>query len=159
MELMVNGSALIQTENKLGDKFANMYANTLTYNTRRAYVKDVMDFFKVTDIKDITVDMITNVNVATAQIFRKDLLDSGYALSTINRKMTALSNFYRVLCRREIGIMDFNPFDGSEGSVRVKQDKTYSNTRSLAPMPGAPVTDNGTKKGKVDFDIVVRLEK
>jgi site-specific recombinase XerD len=116
----------------LGSEFANMYANSLTPNTKRAYVKDVMNFFGVNKIENITLEAITKVNISSAQIFREMLLREGKALSTINRKITSLSNFYRVLCRREIKLMDFNPFDGSEGSVRVRQDKSYSNTRSLS---------------------------
>ena len=65
------------------------------------------------------------------------MLEKGYASSTINRKMQALSKFYKYLCRREVGVMDYNPFSSDEGTARLKV-KRYSSTRAL--------TDDEVKK-------------
>lgn len=111
--------------------FCYNYTKTLSESTKRAYMKDIKDFFGVVDLTSITIEQIRNVNLTTSQEFKQRLEDEGKSTSTINRKLTALSNFYRYLCRRDVGIMEYNPFLSEEGTVRMYQDKRYSNTRCL----------------------------
>lgn len=108
------------------------YTGSLSYNTRRAYEKDVREFFGIQSLSELTMEQIQSVNVASANQHREKLLAEGKALSTINRALTALSKFYSVLSRKEISIMDYNPFDTKEGTSRMKQNKRYSDTRSLS---------------------------
>jgi integrase/recombinase XerD len=118
---------LIQTNNFLAEK-ADMYTGTLSQNTKRAYLTDIRDFFGVSDIKNITIDMIQAVTEVEASLFRDRLEEEGKALSTINRKMTSLSSFYTFMCKRHIGIMTYNPFQETK---RMKYNKRHSSTRCL----------------------------
>lgn len=129
-DLEVRGSVELAKKTALGQQ-AELYTKSLTENTRRAYVKDVCDFFGVTELNKVTVDQVTSVNVSSAMEFRDRLQGEGKALSTINRKLTSLSAFYSFLCRYEVGIMQYNPFSSKEGLSRMAQSKRYSNTRCL----------------------------
>lgn len=112
-------------------EMSDIYTNSLSPNTKRAYTKDIMEFFDVDALSYITIAQIKSVTASTAREFIDELIGKGRAKSTINRKLTSMSSFYRFLCRKEIGIMDFNPFDTNEGAKRMKQNKQYSNTRCL----------------------------
>ena len=115
----------------IGEKVSDMYTGTLSENTKRAYTRDIKDFFQVKEISDITIEQLRAVDVSTANQFRERLRGEGKAVSTINRKLTSMSSFYRVLSRREIAIVEYNPFDTNEGNKRLVHNKKYSNTRSL----------------------------
>lgn len=130
MEIIISGGDYLPTPVgffKHGDDFTN----SLSPETQRAYLYDIKEFFEVSDLSDINIAMIKNVSAGTARMYTDKLVAKGRAKSTINRKLTALSSFYRFLCRREIGIMDFNPFDTGEGATRMSSAKRYSNTRCL----------------------------
>lgn len=116
---------------QIGTDFADIYTKSLTNNTKRAYLTDILDFFNLESLENVTIDMIQNVSVATANQYVESLIKEGKAPSTINRKLTALSNFYTFLCRHEIRIMDYNPFSSAEGTKRLKANQRYSNTRCL----------------------------
>lgn len=118
-------------EKAIGEQVSNMYTGTLSKNTKRAYTRDIKDFFQVDEISDITIEQLRAVDVSTANRFRERLKAEGKANSTVNRKLTSMSSFYRVLSRREIGIVEYNPFDTNEGNKRLVHNKKYSNTRSL----------------------------
>ena len=117
-------------EQNLGYR-AEIYTKSLTENTKRAYMRDILDFFGANDLSQVSIQQIQSVNSATAQEYRELLANKGVKLSTINRKLTSLSSFYSFLCRHEIKIMEYNPFSTKEGLRRFKQNKRYSNTRCL----------------------------
>lgn len=129
-DLILRGNTEIVGNEKLGEQ-ANIYTKSLGENTRRAYTKDVAEFFGVKDISEVTLEQVKSVNVASAMEYRDKLLALGKAESTINRKLTSLSAFYSYLCRYEVGIMAYNPFSSKEGLRRMTQNKRYSNTRCL----------------------------
>lgn len=112
-------------------RFSSVFTGQLTENTKRAYMNDIKEFFGVKELNDITVHQLTSVTTATANQFAEHLAKKGRAVSTINRKMTSMSALYTFLCRREVGIMDYNPFSVKEGAGRIRQSKRYSNTRAL----------------------------
>jgi len=116
---------------KIPLKSIDIYSKTLSNNTRKAYIKDLKDFYSVSDLNNITMEQVLSVNVSSAQQFRESLMAKGFKPSTVNRKLTSLSNFYNFLCMHEVGIMSYNPFSTKEGLRRVKQNKRYSNTRCL----------------------------
>jgi site-specific recombinase XerD len=113
------------------EHYATMLAGSLSGNTKRAYLSDILDFFGVEELTDISIDMIQNVDVSTATQYRERLMSQGKKPSTVNRKLTSLSKFYSFLTRYEVGIMQYNPFSDKQGLARVKQNKRYSNTRCL----------------------------
>lgn len=126
-----NKSLVLNNGNDLPVTCLDQLTGSLTPNTRRAYMTDIIQFFNVSNPNQINIDMIRDVNVATANQYFEKLHNEGYANSTINRKLQALSKFYKFLCRKEVGIMDYNPFSSDEGTVRLKV-RSYSNTRALA---------------------------
>ncbi|MGE6227617.1 tyrosine-type recombinase/integrase [Paenibacillus chitinolyticus] len=127
---LVSRPELIESTGTLGIQ-ADVYTNSLTKNTRRAYTTDVCEFFGVSDLNQVPLHQVQSVTVASAMEFRDRLLAEGKALSTINRKLTSLSAFYTFLSRHEVGIMEYNPFSAKEGLARMRQNKRYSNTRCL----------------------------
>jgi site-specific recombinase XerD len=161
MEIMERpNNQVINMDGTLGEHYANLYTGCLSYNTRRAYVQDICQFFDVQELKDISLIDIRRVNIATANLYREDLRKQGYALSTINRKLTSMSKFFSILSRRDIGIIEYNPFDSKEGTVRMKQNKRYSNTRCLSTEEVkslVKVTNGDTLKAIRDRIIVLLL--
>lgn len=130
----MENSQLIEKNNDidlLGEKMSSIYVGTLSENTKKAYIKDLKDFFGVNDLKNIKIKDILQVNTASANIFREKLRQKGLKPSTINRKLTSLSSFFSFLSRKEIGLISYNPFSPREGAIRLKQNRRYSNTRCL----------------------------
>lgn len=115
----------------VGVQIEAIYTGTLSENTKRAYARDIKDFFKVREICEITLEQLRAVDVSTANRLSEKLKDEGKAVSTINRKLTSLSSFYRFLSRRDIHLVEDNPFDYSQGNRRLVHNKKYSDTRSL----------------------------
>lgn len=107
------------------------FTNTLTDSTNRAYMSDIKEFFKVFSINQINFDRIKEVDVNTANKYFEILVKKGLKISTINRKMTSLSFFFSFLSRRDIGIVQYNPFSPKEGCRRYKNGRNYSTTRCL----------------------------
>lgn len=115
--------------------FADLYTNTLSENTQRAYVSTLKEFFGVDDVHDITISDIRAVTPDVANMWAKSQYDEGLSPNTINRKLSALHNFYKFLCRRNLRIVDYNPFDTNEGCVRFKNAaKDYTDKRILEPQ-------------------------
>lgn len=114
--------------------FADAYTHTLSENTKRAYMSTIKEFFGVNDLVDITVRDIQAVTPEIANLWAKRQFEAGMAPSTINRKLSALHNFYKFLCRRSIGVAEYNPFSSEEGCYRFKNaQKNYSDKRTLEP--------------------------
>lgn len=108
------------------------YTCTLTKNTRMSYVNTIKEFFAVRDISEITRYQIQSVTPDVANAWANEMVAAGLSKGTVNRKLSALKNFYTFLCRRHIGWADYNPFDTSEGCIRFKNaSKEYSDKRTL----------------------------
>lgn len=114
--------------------FTELYTNTLSENTKRAYMSTIKEFFGVYDVHDIKITEIQSVTPEIANLWAKQQYDAGMSPSTINRKLSAMQNFYKFLCRRSIKIAEYNPFDTNEGCVRFKNaSKDYTEKRILEP--------------------------
>lgn len=114
--------------------FADAYTHTLSENTKRAYMSTIKEFFGVNDLANVTIRDIQAVTPEVANLWAKRQFETGMAPSTINRKLSALHNFYKFLCRRSIGVAEFNPFDTNEGCIRLKNaQKDYTDKRILEP--------------------------
>lgn len=108
-----------------------MFTNTLGKETKRAYVQAIKEFFGK-DLCNITIEDMQAVTPEMANKYAMNLLNNGLKRTSINRKLSALHTFYKFLCRRSIGIMSYNPFDPSEGSLRFKNaQKNYIAKRAL----------------------------
>lgn len=108
------------------DNFESIYTRTLTENTRKAYTKAICDFFQVQAIADVKVEYLKAVTVDTANQWIKQLKNNKVANSTINLKASALKNLYNFLKRRDVQIVEYNPFDTAEGCLRLKTQKDFS---------------------------------
>lgn len=140
MENLASRNNLVTRNEKFGIIKEENFTNSLTENTKRAYMVDIMQFvqhyFDVERLSDVTEAQIRSVDSSIARTYTNWLKTEandgkGYSVATINRKLTSLSSFYSFLSRREIGIMDYNPFDTRQGAKRLRQNKRYSNTRCL----------------------------
>ena len=111
---------------------AAAYTRTLTKNTYMAYVNTIKEFFSVLDINEITKYQIQSVTPDVANAWANEMVAAGLSKGTVNRKLSAMKNFYTFLCRKHIGWADYNPFDTSEGCIRFKNaSKEYSDKRTL----------------------------
>lgn len=123
---------LVQQNNQIAnvnieDKFTNM----LTNETKRAYVQAIKEFFGK-ELNEISIQEMQSVDPDMVNQYAIRLEENGLSHATINRKLAALHTFYKFLCRRNIGIMTYNPFDTSEGAIRFKNaQKAYSDKRAL----------------------------
>lgn len=132
--LVQSNNELITMNNELSTvNVEEMFTNTLGKETKRAYVQAIKEFFGK-DLCDISIEDMQAVTPEMANKYAMGLLQKGLQRSSINRKLSALHTFYKFLCRRSIGIMSYNPFDPSEGSLRFKNvEKNYSSKRALTP--------------------------
>lgn len=116
----------------LRDDYAESYTNTLSPETKRAYLSTIKEFFGVHDLLDIKVDDMKAVTPDMANAWAHILLDKGQAKSTINRKLSAMQNFYGFISRRSIRIAEYNPFETKEGCIRFRgATKSYSQRIAL----------------------------
>lgn len=124
--ILVQGNTQLETVN-----VEEMFTNTLGKETKRAYVQAIKEFFGK-DLCNITIEDMQAVTPEMANKYAMNLLNNGLKRTSINRKLSALHTFYKFLCRRSIGIMSYNPFDPSEGSLRFKNaQKNYIAKRAL----------------------------
>ena len=108
-----------------------MFTNTLSKETKRAYVQAIKEFFGK-DLCNITIEDMQAVTPEMANKYAMNLLNNGLKRTSINRKLSALHSFYKFLCRRSVGIMTYNPFDSDEGCIRFKNaQKNYITKRAL----------------------------
>ena len=130
--LVQSNNELITMNNELSTvNVEEMFTNTLGKETKRAYVQAIKEFFGK-DLCDISIEDMQAVTPEMANKYAMGLLSKGLKRSSINRKLSALHTFYKFLCRRSIGIMSYNPFDPSEGSLRFKNaQKNYIAKRAL----------------------------
>ncbi len=119
-------------------KFNNefQYTNTLTDKTKNSYVGTIKEFFCVEELNEISMMQIKNVTPDIANAWATNLVESGKCKPvTVNRKLSALQNFYSYLCRHTVNICEYNPFSTNEGCIRFKNaTKNYSDKRALSPQ-------------------------
>ena len=110
----------------------DLYTNTLTPLTKVNYVSTIKSFFGVHDLSQITVEDMQSITPDVVNAWANRQYAEGIAKSTINRKLSAMYSFYKFLCRRNVGIMSYNPFATDEGAIRFKNaTKDYSDKRVL----------------------------
>lgn len=116
----------------LDDVITVNYTNTLTVATQLTYLANIREFFGVEDLNDISVSEIRSITPEIATAWGNQLIKNGLAVATVNKKLSSLQSFYKFLCRRNIGIMNYNPFNTDEGCIRFKgAAKNYSSRTSL----------------------------
>jgi integrase/recombinase XerD len=86
-------------------------AFTVNYNkhTVRAYRDDMVAFFDVTNLGQITIEQVLTVTSKKAAEYRDALMAKGLANNTIRRRLTFVRKFYKYLHRK--GCIPHNPIE------------------------------------------------
>lgn len=149
---MINSTELMNiTKGELSQiDVCDLYTNTLTPLTKMNYISTIKDFFGVHDLSEITIEQIQSVTPDVANTWAHKQLAKGNAMSTINRKLSALHSFYQFLCRRNVGIMNYNPLSTSEGAIRFKNaTRDYSDKRVLNQDEIVKMFKSAAKEGDI----------
>lgn len=93
---------------KINDPLAQFLAGHLAERTRRAYYADLCHFF---DSADITLEKIRAVDFHDLVDFRNELAAQGYKRTTINRKLSSLKAFFKMMTAA--GLIEKNPADSA----------------------------------------------
>lgn len=107
--------------------FLNIKGNR-SVNTAKSYERDIKDFFNVSNVEEITLNHIKEVNIFHVQNYILYLTEKGFSSATINRKISSLSALYKWLLKykdnyNEIEIIKYNPFSG------LKEEKPVVNNK------------------------------
>lgn len=102
--------------------------------TREGYEYDIKQFFKVTNIEDITLEDIINVSPVDAEEYKNKLIESGVMRGTVRTKINHLKALFQYIhdkCidnSKGIKLLAGNPF----ASVEVKtQGKNIKNASTM----------------------------
>jgi integrase/recombinase XerC len=90
------------------DPLAQFLSGQLTERTRKAYYADLCEFF---DGDRITPDDIRTITFADIIEYRNSLAALGRKRTTINRKLSSLKAFFRMMIA--VGVIDKNPADAT----------------------------------------------
>lgn len=90
------------------DPLAQFLSGQLTERTRKAYYADLCEFF---DTDRITPDAIQAITFADVIDYRNSLAALGRKRTTINRKLSSLKAFFRMMVA--VGMIDKNPADST----------------------------------------------
>ena len=90
------------------DPLAQFLSGQLTDRTRKAYYADLCEFF---DGDNITPDDIRAITFADIIEYRNSLAAIGRQRTTINRKLSSLKAFFRMMVA--VGMIDKNPADST----------------------------------------------
>ena len=106
--------------------FLNLKGSSSKY-TAISYERDILDFFQVEKIEEITLEQIVAVNMFDVEHYLLDLKGKGCASATINRKVSSLSSLYKWLLKYQDNrtgraLLYFNPF----GNLRDEKPKVNS---------------------------------
>ncbi len=83
-------------------------AGQLSESTRRAYYADLCHFF---DSADISLEKIRAVSFHHVVAFRNGLAEQGYKRTSINRKLSSLKAFFKMMTAA--GLIEKNPADSA----------------------------------------------
>lgn len=90
------------------DPLAQFLSGQLAERTRKAYYADLCEFF---DTDRITPDAIRSITFADVIDYRNSLAALGRKRTTINRKLSSLKAFFRMMVA--VGMIDKNPADST----------------------------------------------
>jgi site-specific recombinase XerD len=126
----------------------------LSENTRRAYVRDWMDFFRVDDISKVGLERIRAVTPGEVADFRDQLLAKGLSPGTVSRKLSSLRSFFdRLILTRTI---DLNPAHSK--LVRAPKRGQIKKMDYLAPVEVRRLLrsiDRSTLLGRRDYALIM----
>jgi site-specific recombinase XerD len=137
-----NQSCLIIPENKHFIEYFLELKAIKCKGTAKEYERNIKTFFKVNDVKEITLDDIRKVNIIDCENWVREMKIEGLSPNTINRRISALSSLYKWLLKYADNYTNFrlifvNPFDALQDirpkAVREKDTEflTVSEVRKL----------------------------
>ena len=92
-----NQSCLIIPENKHFIEYFLELKAIKCKGTAKEYERNIKTFFKVNDVKEITLDDIRKVNIIDCENWVREMKIEGLSPNTINRRISALSSLYKWL--------------------------------------------------------------
>lgn len=129
-------------------------AGFISDNTKRAYERDLKDFFQVDALEGLPLERLLQVQPADVIAFRDRLQEEGKTPATICRKLSAIRSMYDHL--RAAGLIDRNPADPKlvrsprRATLRKTSPLTAAELRKLLNAP-----DRKTEMGKRDYAMLL----
>ena len=139
------------------DILGNLLANKRSENTRRAYAKDLKDFFVtmagVEPDRNLIAEFLqlSRFN-ATALVlkYKAVLIDRNLSEATINRRLAAIKSL--VNYARQIGMCDYSLDDIAGEKVKAYRDTSGVSLEAYRQV--LDIVDRNTLKGKRDYAIL-----
>lgn len=129
-------------------------------NTRRAYAKDLKDFFGTIANSDPTPELVSQFlrldrfsAIALVVRYKAQLIERGLAEATVNRRLAAIKSLVKLA--RRLGKCEFTLEDVEGERVKAYRDTTGIDTQSFKKMLAVP--DRDTLKGKRDYALLLLL--
>jgi len=129
-------------------------AGFVSENTKRAYERDLKDFFRTEDLATLTIQVILSKTPEDVSAFRDLLTGEGKAPSTVARKLSAVRALYNHLMAR--GALQLNPADQRlvrspmRPSIRKTGYLSWDEARQVLQQP-----NRGTELGKRDYALLL----
>ncbi len=143
------------------DVMAMLLADKRSPNTRRAYAYDLSAFFRFSygeepgpDLIHRFLDLDTHQMARRILLYKAELIGSGLAEATINRRMSAILSLVRFA--RRVGATAANPKD----QIDMERVQPYRDTRGISLEQARVLLaqpDRSTLKGKRDYALLLLL--
>jgi integrase/recombinase XerC len=134
-----------------------LLADKRSANTRRAYEKDVTEFFRFMTGKEATPDLVLEFlhlertqAVSVVLKYKATLIQKGLKEATINRRLAALKSL--VAMGRKIGVCNYGLEDVASEKVQKYRDTSGIDAESFRRV--LAVCDRSTLSGKRDYALL-----
>jgi len=134
-----------------------LLADKRSINTRRAYEKDVTQFFRFMTGKEVTPDLVLEflhlertAAVSVVLKYKAQLIEKGLKEATINRRLAAIKSL--VAMGRKIGVCNFSLEDVSGEKVSKYRDTSGISSDAFKQVLVA--CDRSTLQGKRDYALL-----
>ena len=152
--LSINTQCLVETE---VDVLAALLADKRSVNTKRAYAKDLQDFFLRTVEQQPTPALVSQFlqlgrfeAISLVLRYKATLIERGLAESTVNRRLAAIKSL--VNYARRVGKCDWSLQDIQGEKVKSYRDTTGVDRDTYRRVLSIP--DRDTLKGKRDYALL-----
>ncbi len=142
------------------DVLQQLLADKRSANTRRAYERDVTQFFKFMTGKEVTPDLVLEVlhlertqAVSVVLKYKATLIQQGLKEATVNRRIAAIKSL--VAMGRKIGVCNFSLEDIKGERVAKYRDTTGIDAEAFSRV--LAVCDRDTLQGKRDYALLKLL--
>jgi integrase/recombinase XerC len=146
-----------ETAPKPRDLIADLVADKRSENTKRAYRKDLADFFMTMTGKEATPELINQFMnmprydaVQVMLNYKSSMIERGLAEATINRRLAAVRSLVKYA--KMIGACEWNLDDVSGEKVKKYRDTSGITVQQMNDMLNVPNRD--VSKGKRDYALL-----